>query len=96
MKIETNTKITIKIGDQEFTLTRSEAEELYNKLKTELGKSDTIIWPKQYPEPQNPLPHQPQWVPTTYPDIHPYPSYPQVWCKSDNTYSGVQADPTKI
>jgi len=33
MKIETKTKITITLDENEYTLTRSEAQELYNKLK---------------------------------------------------------------
>jgi len=42
MKIETKTKITITLDENEYTLTRSEAQELYNKLKKELEVTDTL------------------------------------------------------
>jgi len=42
MKIEIKTKITITLDENEYTLTRSEAQELYNKLKKELEVTDTL------------------------------------------------------
>lgn len=44
-KIETEITITIKIEDNEFYLTKAEAEDLYNSLKSSLGGSDPIIFP---------------------------------------------------
>ena len=72
MKIETRTKITINLDGAEYTLARSEAEDLYYKLKKELGITDTQIWPSI---PQNPMPSFPEWVPQT-PTT---PAYPQIW-----------------
>ena len=57
MKIETQTKITINLDGAEYALNRSEAEDLYYKLKKELGITDTQIWPSI---PQNPLPQYPR------------------------------------
>jgi hypothetical protein len=80
MKIETQTAITIDLDGTTHTLTRSEAEDLYYKLKKELGITDTQIWPNI---PQNPMPNFPEWPPQT--PI--YPSYPQVWCATqDNNF----------
>jgi len=78
MKIETQTKITIDLDGTAHTLTRSEAEDLYHKLKKELGITDTHIWPSI---PQYPMPNIPEWPPQT-PTT---PSYPQVWCGTKPT-----------
>jgi len=77
MKIETHTKITIDLDGTAHTLTRSEAEDLYYKLKKELEIKDTRIWPSI---PQNPLPKTPDWIPQT-PTT---PAYPQIWCSTQN------------
>lgn len=79
MKIETETKITITLDEKEYTLTRSEAQELYNKLKRELEITDTLPYylPKEKSRPPDdwwyhPLP--------PLPAIPSHPPFPQVWC----------------
>ena len=77
MKIETKTKITITLDENEYTLTRSEAQELYNKLKKELEITDTLPYylPKEMSRNHD---HRTDWVNFPVP-IEPYPSHPQVW-----------------
>ena len=79
MKIETKTKITITLDENEYTLTRSEAQELYNKLKKELGITDTLPYylPKENSRPPD------DWAEIPlYPMHPPFPSHPQVWCST--------------
>lgn len=81
MKIETETKITITLDEKEYTLTRSEAQELYNKLKGELEITDTLPYylPKEKSQPPDdwwchPLPPLP-----AIPSHPPFPKQPGIW-----------------
>ena len=74
MKIETRAKIIITLDEKEYTLTRSEAQELYNKLKKELEIPDdtwkTIPLPPLAPLKTFPL----------YPSQPPsFPNQPGIW-----------------
>ena len=81
-KIETETTITIRLGEDEFYLTKEEATDLYNSLKESLGVKDPIIpkWPLENTPtiPCNPPP-QP-YLPPQWPE---YPKPYEIWCKVD-------------
>jgi hypothetical protein len=50
MDIIVNNSIQIVIGDQNFSLSRDDAERLYNALATALGKNNQILY-REYREP---------------------------------------------
>lgn len=82
MKIETETTIRIKIGDNQHILTKTEALELYQSLKGALEITDTI------PSVPSPIPYIPKDTWPTYPTpTNPdYPTYPwTTWCDAKTT-----------
>lgn len=44
MDISVDSKITVKIGDQEFVLSKEDAESLYAGLSMALNKTSCITW----------------------------------------------------
>jgi len=72
--VKATQEIKLEIQDQKFTLTREEAEELFEELRTVLGRNN------------NPPPYFPETLPYYHP-VHPTiipPEWklPETWCSS--------------
>lgn len=82
MKISSKTTIEVTIDGKSWLLSKSDAMDLYQQLKTELGILDLPIQPYSPPMqpsiPSNPLPMQPYTIPD-------YPNYPQIWCQQPSS-----------
>lgn len=86
MSIEIKQEIKIKLGDQEFTLTKEEAKLIRDELNKILGhNTNNLREIEKYitRSPNNrdndlwPLPKTPH-----YPSNPAYPNLPEVWCES--------------
>jgi hypothetical protein len=94
--IKAQTSVQLNIGDQEYHLTREDAEALYQELRQALGKpSDPIPY-----QPYNPplLPNAPvnPWTDLPGTGQPTYPSYPQIWCQSPQTNCGTAAPSLEV